>query len=157
MKRWMLTVSRAEPAADRASPVVAAPEGTPPKPTRCENGGYRTYTRTDGSLFKNEGQCTRYAAQGGTLRPLAIPSLTITPTPGGWIGSGSGLLRGSTITVDFVYPNDFAASENLGTADNNGNFLQSYGYSCLAHTSFTLHGVAADGSPVSSATFPASC
>ena len=33
----------------------------------CENGGHLTYTTTDGTRFKNEGQCVKYAAKGNAL------------------------------------------------------------------------------------------
>ena len=37
----------------------------------CKNGGYADYTRTDGSGFKNQGDCVSYVARGGTLVPVA--------------------------------------------------------------------------------------
>jgi hypothetical protein len=33
----------------------------------CQQGGYQHLFRTDGTSFKNAGDCTSYAAQGGTL------------------------------------------------------------------------------------------
>jgi hypothetical protein len=33
----------------------------------CQHGGYRNFTRADGTSFKNTGKCVSYAAHGGTL------------------------------------------------------------------------------------------
>jgi hypothetical protein len=35
----------------------------------CQKGGWKNLVRSDGSLFKNQGDCVSYAAQGGTLKP----------------------------------------------------------------------------------------
>jgi hypothetical protein len=33
----------------------------------CQHGGYKNFTRSDGTSFKNTGACVSYAAHGGTL------------------------------------------------------------------------------------------
>jgi len=33
----------------------------------CQHGGYKNFTRADGTSFKNTGKCVSYAAHGGTL------------------------------------------------------------------------------------------
>ena len=50
-----------------AAPTLAAPGGNSTASAACAGEGYRNYTRKDGSTFKNEGQCTKYEAQGNTL------------------------------------------------------------------------------------------
>ena len=50
-----------------AMPASAAPGGNAGNAAACENGGYLTYTTTDGTAFKNEGQCVRYAVKGNEL------------------------------------------------------------------------------------------
>jgi hypothetical protein len=37
----------------------------------CQQGGWQNLVRSDGSAFKNQGDCVLYAAQGGTLRAKA--------------------------------------------------------------------------------------
>ena len=45
----------------------AAAGGNAANAAKCEEGGYLYYTDAEGNPFKNEGQCTRYAARGGQL------------------------------------------------------------------------------------------
>lgn len=42
----------------------------------CQNGGYLNVSRADGSAFRNAGDCTSYAAQGGGFGPV-IKSLSV--------------------------------------------------------------------------------
>jgi hypothetical protein len=51
-------------------PVAAATGGNSANAANCEEGGYLKYTDAKGNAFKNEGQCTRYAARGGQLVPV---------------------------------------------------------------------------------------
>lgn len=65
-----------------AAPALAkGPGGNSGASAACENGGYLNWTRHDGSTFKNEGDCTRYAAKGGTLTPAVISPITLTYYP----------------------------------------------------------------------------
>jgi hypothetical protein len=48
-------------------PVLGAKGGNSTASKACENGGYVNWTKANGSTFKNEGDCTKYAAMGGTL------------------------------------------------------------------------------------------
>ena len=57
-------------------PVAAAPGGNAENAAKCQHSGYLNHTRADGSAFKNAGQCTRYAAQGGTLVEIRTPSVS---------------------------------------------------------------------------------
>lgn len=62
----------------------AAPGGNAGASAACENGGYLSYTDANGKAFKNEGQCAKYAAKGGTLVriPVSIPaSITVSFIP----------------------------------------------------------------------------
>lgn len=38
----------------------------------CQKGGWKNLVRSDGTPFKNQGECVSYAAQGGTLYPLYV-------------------------------------------------------------------------------------
>jgi hypothetical protein len=64
------------------SPVVAAPGGNAAQAAQCQDGGYLTYTRADGTPFKNAGQCTAYAAQGNALIMHSVSSCGIERSPG---------------------------------------------------------------------------
>ena len=79
-----------------AAPTLAAPGGNSAASAACTNGGYANYTRQDGSTFKNEGQCTKYEAQGNALvlTPVArckqeAAAAGITDTSGYTIIAGS--------------------------------------------------------------------
>ena len=45
----------------------------------CEDGGHLDWTRADGTAFKNEGACVKYAAQGNAL--VGIPEFSISYRP----------------------------------------------------------------------------
>jgi hypothetical protein len=70
-------------------------EGCPTTKAQCKNGGYLDYTDANGNPFKNEGQCTSYAARGGQLVPTPDISLD---QAGGSI-SGTGFTPNSPITL----------------------------------------------------------
>jgi hypothetical protein len=36
---------------------------------KCQKDGWQNWVRSDGTAFKNQGECVSYAAQGGTLTP----------------------------------------------------------------------------------------
>src|ERR1051325_2652982 len=48
---------------------ASAAKGSGDDKDACKNGGFANYTRTDGSTFKNQGDCVSYVAQGGQLLP----------------------------------------------------------------------------------------
>ena len=67
----------------------AAADGNATNAQLCEEGGYLDYTDADGTAFKNEGHCTRYAAQGGTLvapRTVTISYYDIDVEWSNWCG-----------------------------------------------------------------------
>ena len=80
------------------SPAAAAPGGNSAAAKACEEGGYRNYTRSDSTAFRNEGQCTKYAAQGGTLTPVATPYVVVT------VGALDGQYCLVTITLEDAAP-----------------------------------------------------
>src|SRR6476646_8793660 len=60
----------------------------------CQHGGYKNFTRSDGTAFKNTGACVSYAAHGGTLvaksqAQLACESFGGTFTLGGTYTGGT--------------------------------------------------------------------
>jgi hypothetical protein len=85
-----------------AAPTLAAPGGNSAMAAACEDGGYLGYTDDDGNAFKNAGQCTRYATQGGTLVAVQVmPDLFISGgliTFGGVI-SGTGFTPSTSLTI----------------------------------------------------------
>jgi hypothetical protein len=58
--------------------LVAAPSGLAAKGGNsdnaklCQKGGWERLVRSDGSSFARGGECTRYAARGGTLEPKHV-------------------------------------------------------------------------------------
>ena len=89
-----------------AGPVAAAPGGNAANAHKCEEGGYLDYTKSNGDPFKNEGQCTSYAARGGQLVPVPVLTPDITITYQGFDTgtiSGTGFTPNSQITVTRTY------------------------------------------------------
>jgi hypothetical protein len=82
-----------------AAPTLAAPGGNSAAAVDCENGGYLNYTDDAYNSFKNEGQCTKYAARGGTLVKLVVTSLTIAGGQTAFDGyfSGTGFTAGESV------------------------------------------------------------
>jgi hypothetical protein len=75
----------------------AAAGGNSANAHKCEEGGYLDYTDANGDPFKNEGQCTSYAARGGQLVPVPTgPDITIDQAAG--TISGTGFTPNSDIT-----------------------------------------------------------
>ena len=60
-------------------------------PTQCKNGGFASFIEPSTSQpFKNQGQCARFVAQGGTLLALGVSKAPPSPGPvtEGTIGAG---------------------------------------------------------------------
>lgn len=67
-----------------AAPATAKPGGNSEAAKMCEENGYQNYQDGNGMLFRNAGQCTRYAAQGQSPQPRTLTvALTWEPGPGG--------------------------------------------------------------------------
>jgi len=90
-----------------AGPVAAAPGGNAANAHKCEEGGYLDYTDPQGNPFKNEGQCTSYAARGGQLVPTG-PHLSLDLSAG--TISGTGFTPNSPIALsgEFVPNRNFS-------------------------------------------------
>ena len=99
MKRILLltTLAAMMAAAMALSGVAAwaAPGGNAANAAKCEEGGYLDYTDAQGNPFKNEGQCTSYAARGGQLVPVPVSTADIT------LDQGSGSFTGSISVTGF--------------------------------------------------------
>ena len=102
----------------------AAPGGNAANAAKCEEDGYLDYTDANGDPFKNEGQCTSYAARGGQLVPVPTgpPDLSIDQAAG--TISGTGFTPNSFITLVLVYPESGGSSTGTsGTTDATGAFV----------------------------------
>jgi hypothetical protein len=135
MKRWLLVcittlmllgaVTAGLLGVAPTTPTVAAPGPPTPTPTpvppgaernasnaaRCANGGYLELTRTDGTPFENAGQCTSYAARGGTLVSadidLDVVDAGIDAGTGqrAWYVTGTGFTPNTVLTVlNWTFP-----------------------------------------------------
>src|SRR5919112_2794854 len=83
-----------------AGPVAASPGGNTANAAKCEEGGYLDYTDAQGNPFKNEGQCTTYAARGGQLVPVSTAYIFLNLGSGLYTDtiSGTGFTPNSPIT-----------------------------------------------------------
>jgi hypothetical protein len=135
----------------------AAPGGNSANAAKCEEGGYLDYTDAQGNPFKNEGQCTSYAARGGTLVPVPTADITLDQAAG--TISGTGFTPNSPITNSRVYsPNGQSVTDSLVSTDATGAFVDSGLNFCFdpANTSITV--TITDGAGVSvTETFALSC
>ena len=79
---FAVAATMAVPVIVLATPAGAAAGGNSANAKACQQGGYLDYATTTGTKFKNAGECTSYAANGGTLVPLPdlVPFLTCGPT-----------------------------------------------------------------------------
>ena len=82
-------------------PGFAAPGGNSANAAKCAEGGYLDYTDANGNPFKNEGQCTRYAAHGGQLVPVPTANISLDPVSG--TISGTGFTPNSRLIFQFEY------------------------------------------------------
>ena len=124
-----------------AGPVAAAPAGNAANAAKCEEGGYLDYTDANGNPFKNEGQCTRYAAKAGQLPDISFDQATGTI-------SGTGFTPNSTV---FLHVNgSWTTTEGTGgssvitsvTTDETGAFVAS-GFNFCPTSSDTFFSVTA--------------
>src|SRR5919112_1723380 len=104
-----------------AGPVAASPGGNAANAAKCEEGGYLDYTDANGNPFKNEGQCTRYAAKGGQLVPTA--NISLDPVSG--TISGTGFTPNSRFDLKFSYSPNGGGINFLGfsSTDATGAFV----------------------------------
>src|SRR5215212_1781219 len=118
----------------------AAAGGNAANAAKCEEGGYLDYTDANGNPFKNEGQCTRYAAKGGQLVP--VPDISFDQATG--TISGTGFTPNSTV---FLHVNGSWATGGSSvitsvTTDETGAFVAS-GFNFCPTSSDTFFSVTA--------------
>ena len=78
----------------------AAADGSSDNAERCQNGGWAELERSDGTAFRNAGECISYAARGGVLMPTFAQSRLACEEIGGTFGVGGdvpGLEPGSVL------------------------------------------------------------
>ena len=137
-----------------AGPVAAAPAGNAANAAKCEEGGYLDYTDANGNPFKNEGQCTRYAARGGQLVPVPVLTPDITITYQGFDTgtiSGTGFTPNSQITYTVTYsPSGLTYTGNDVFTDAMGAFTlgDDFGF-CFNDTNTSIKVTATDSEMVS--------
>lgn len=85
----------------------------------CQQSGYLSLFRADGTGFQNAGECTSYAAQGGALSS-GIPSCTVVPGTSGCVTLNNLTIAGT--------------DASLGTISLTGAVSFSPVTSCGAHT-----------------------
>jgi hypothetical protein len=102
----------------------AAAGGNTANAHKCEEGGYLDYTKSNGDPFKNEGQCTSYAAKGGQLVPVPTADISLDQAAG--TISGTGFTPLSPIRIQQEYaPGGLVVSNNIGPTDRTGAFVAS--------------------------------
>ena len=132
-----------------ALPAAAKPGGgNSGASAACENGGYRDYTRSDGTAFKNEGACVKYAAQGGTLTPVVTDPFTVSyiVRPDGFFAAVIGF-TGLEPNTDLLVTETHGVISTTGGfssgATGEGTITTGYWYQCTLGgplTGFTLTG-----------------
>ena len=84
----------------------------------CQHDGWRTLTRTDGTLFSNQSDCVSYGAQGGTLVPFTGCFVIDTSAPGNYSSNTLQLVanaasRGDILDVQGVCVGSSTIGTNL--------------------------------------------
>src|SRR5215208_5789311 len=135
-------------------PGFAAPGGNAANAAKCEEGGYLDYTDANGNPFKNEGQCTRYAARGGQLVPVPVLTPDITITYQGFDTgtiSGTGFTPNSQITYTVTYsPSGLTYTGNDVFTDAMGAFTLGDDFAfCFNDTNTSIQVTATDSEKVS--------
>ena len=77
-------------------------QGTSDRAHACQQGGYLLYMRTDGTPFRNTGECVKYANQGGPLVPLTHAQIALVSSGLNWTALnflGSGFAPGSLFSI----------------------------------------------------------
>jgi hypothetical protein len=80
----------------------------------CQQGGYLSYTRADGTGFRNAGECTSYAARDGQI--VGIGAVCTHPANGGCIVLDDVTIREGSITPPtFTYSSPGSSYTLSGT------------------------------------------
>jgi hypothetical protein len=138
----------------------AAAGGNEANAAKCAEGGYLNYTDAEGTPFKNEGQCTSYAARGGTLVPVSTADITLDQgEPGTGSISGTGFTPNSSITLTRTYsPSGTTFTDTIWQTDATGAFTAAGANFCFDATNTSVEVTATDGAGVTvTETFPLSC
>jgi hypothetical protein len=111
----------------------AAAGGNAANAHKCEEGGYLDYTDAKRDPFKNEGQCTRYAARGGQLVPVPTgPDITLDQAAGTISGTGFTPNSSSFFVTTAFSPSGLTVfGLNPVTTDATGAFVSSGWNFCL--------------------------
>jgi hypothetical protein len=136
----------------------AAAGGNAANAHKCQQGGYLNYTDANGNPFKNEGQCTSYAAKGGQLVPVPTADISLDQAAGSI--SGTGFTPNSSITLRRVYsPNGEDFTDTLWQTDATGAFTTGGFFDfCFDPANTSVEVTATDGAGVSvTESFPLSC
>jgi hypothetical protein len=101
MKRiWIASMLTLVVAAVAAAPAGAA--GNSDNAKLCQKGGWQNLFRSDGSTFKNQGDCISYGAHGNTFKPNAWEAACL--RAGGTFSVSDTNIFGDTFTPPaFVY------------------------------------------------------
>jgi hypothetical protein len=133
MRRVMLMLSAlAMVVSVLAGPVAAAPGGNAANSAKCEEGGYLDYTDAERTPFKNEGQCTSYAAKGGQLVPVPTADISLDQAAGSISGTGFTPNSSSFFVTTAFSPSGLTVfGLNPVTTDATGAFVSSGWNFCL--------------------------
>jgi hypothetical protein len=131
------------------TPALADQGGNSSAAHACQQGGYATLFGSDGTGFKNAGECTSYAAHGGTLSTALITFIESACTGRFAIITitGVGLAPYTPVTVQTLN-----GPALLGYTDASGNIMFIAGTFPTA-LSLYFTGTAANGSPYTSPTY----
>ena len=119
-----------------AAPVAAKPgSGNSTGSAACENGGFRNWTRANGTNFKNEGDCTNYTAKGGVLVLIDRIAPTITnvasSTANGTYGTGAAILVQVVFSEAVIVTGSPLLTLETGTTDATASYQLGSGTSTL--------------------------
>jgi hypothetical protein len=89
----------------------------------CQSGGWQHLVRTDGTGFRNQGDCVSYAARGGTLMPRLPCVVGSEAFSGDAVDSQPTTFSGGTIDTAYGSPDDgtspgVVTAQGIGFAGN---------------------------------------
>jgi hypothetical protein len=79
------------------TPLDAAPGSSSEKALLCQQGGWKTLSVSDGTLFASEEACVHYAVQRGILAPMPDHLISGGQSRGDGVLSGTGFSPGSEV------------------------------------------------------------
>jgi hypothetical protein len=136
----------------------AAAGGNAANAHKCEEGGYLDYTDAQGNPFKNEGQCTRYAARGGQLVPVPVSTADISLDQAAGTISGTGFTPNSEVVITRTYTPGGGPFSSPVSTDATGAFVDSGYVFCFDAANTSVEVTATDAAGVTvTESFPLSC